>query len=57
MGLRLEGRVWEKAGLRTGEKGSGMAGRETVSWTAACFTNTGATEQVCCSGLGETLSP
>lgn len=35
MGLRLEGGVWEKAGLQTGEKGSGMAGRETVSWTAA----------------------
>ena len=35
MGLRLEGRVWEKAGLQMGEKGSGTAGRETVSWMAA----------------------
>lgn len=35
MGLQLEGRVWEKAGLWMGGKGSGTAGKETVSWMTA----------------------
>lgn len=35
MGLQLEGRVWEKARLRMGGNGSGMAGKETVYWMTA----------------------
>lgn len=55
MGLQVEECVWEKAGWCMGGKGSGVAGRETVSWMAVWFTDTGARKGICCSNLAETL--